>query len=196
MPTGHRRESPRNRMLHTIDQWIRTLRSAAGPGTSPDLDALPPAVLAGGGPDGVLWPAALRDAPGSAIAAADRLLAERPGSSLSDAGSFRALEVWTECELSALHALARLVRMRPTTARAARLDELCRWHLEHTQPDNATNRPWALHVFARSPAPESALYAETLLHNVLASDARHEPLSRWVLLDAARELAADGPAVP
>ena len=77
-----------------------------------------------------------------------------------------------------------------TPARVARLEELRAWHMEHTQPDNATNRPWALHVFARVGDPESALYAETLLHNVTASDARHEPLSRWILLDCARELTA------
>jgi hypothetical protein len=45
-----------------------------------------------------------------------------------------------------------------------------------------------VHVFAKSRAPEAILYAETLLHNVSASDARHEPLSRWILLDAVREL--------
>jgi hypothetical protein len=176
------------RMLSSINHWIRHLQGVAGPGAMPDIDGLPPAVLAGGGPDGVLWPAALIGATDDSVAAADQLLAARPGQSLSDIAGFRALEVWTECELSALHALARLVRLRPNPARLARLEELRAWHMEHTQPDNATNRPWALHVFARGGDPESALYAETLLHNVTASDARHEPLSRWILLDCAREL--------
>ena len=175
-------------MLASADDWIRHLRAVAGPGTEPDLDRPPPCVLAGGGPDEVLWPAALPGAGPRLRAEADRLLAARPGASLADGAGFLALEVWTECELSALHALSRLVRADPTPARAARLEELRRWHLEHTQPDNATNRPWALHVFARARDPESALYAETLLHNVRASDARNEPLSRWILLDAAREL--------
>jgi EAL domain-containing protein (putative c-di-GMP-specific phosphodiesterase class I) len=85
------------------------------------------------------------------------------------------------------------VRVAPTAARAARLEALCRWHLEFTQPDNATNRPWALHVFARAGEPEWTLYAETLLHNATASDARHEPLTRWILLDCVRELR---PAAP
>jgi EAL domain-containing protein (putative c-di-GMP-specific phosphodiesterase class I) len=78
------------------------------------------------------------------------------------------------------------------------LGRLVEWHLEHTQPDNATNRPWALHVFVRAGAPEARLYAETLLHNATASDARHEPLTRWILLDAARELSAlrDAPGAP
>jgi len=178
------------RMLSSINHWIRHLQGVAGPGAMPDIDGLPPAVLAGGGPDGVLWPAALAGADAAAVDAADRLLAARPGQSLSDIAGFRALEVWTECELSALHALARLVRLHPTPARVARLEELRAWHMEHTQPDNATNRPWALHVFARIGDPESALYAETLLHNVTASDARHEALSRWILLDCVRELSA------
>lgn len=177
-------------MLTSSHDWIRHLRAVAGPGTDPDLDAAPPCVLAGGGPDEVMWPAALPGAGPRLLEEADRLLAARPGSSLADGAGFLALEVWTECELSALHALSRLVRARPTPARSARLEELRRWHLEHTQPDNATNRPWALHLFAARRAPESALYAETLLHNVAASDARHEPLSRWILLDSARELEA------
>ena len=175
-------------MLASPEQWIRALRAAAGPGTVPDLDGPPPSFRSPKDADGVLWAAVTPGAAPSALEAADRLLAARPGSSLADAEGYLALEVWTECELSALHALARLLRLAPTASRRARFAELCRWHLEHTQPDNATNRPWAVHVFAGSPEPERVLYAETLLHNVSASDARHEPLSRWILLDAAREL--------
>jgi len=107
--------------------------------------------------------------------------------------AFLAIEVWSECELAAVHALARLVRLRRSCnpdRLAARLHGAVRWHLEHTQPDNATNRPWALHVFllADDGSGDAALYAETLLHNTLASDARSERLSRWILADAAREL--------
>jgi hypothetical protein len=175
-------------MFSTADDWIRALRAAAGPGTEPDLAGAPPSFRRPQDPDGALW-AAAAEGGAAQLAAADALLMARPGSSLADPEGYLALEVWTECELSALHALARLVRASPTPARLARFDELCRWHLEHTQPDNATNRPWSLHAFARRGDPESRLYAETLLHNVAASDARHEPLSRWILLDAARELA-------
>ena len=167
------------------------MRSAAGPGTEPAIEGLPPAVLAGGGPDGVLWPAAA-GATDRGLSAVDRVLAERPGGSLADPTCFSALEVWTECELSALHALARIVRLAPARHRSARLEELVAWHLEHTQPDNATNRPWAIHVFAARPEAEARLYAETMLHNVAASDARAEPLSRWILLDAVHELSLTG----
>ena len=113
---------------------------------------------------------------------------------------YLAIEVWAECELSALHALHRLLRTRcprlPTDA-SARLAGAVRWHLEHTQPDNSTNRPWAIHVFLRASfdpsiaavdAGDARFYAETLLHNMSASDARDEPLARWILADAAREL--------
>jgi len=113
---------------------------------------------------------------------------------------YLAIEVWAECELSALHALHRLVRERnprlPPSAKA-RLEAAARWHIEHTQPDNSTNRPWSLHVFllaALGPSiqgidpGDARFYAETLLHNMTATDARNEPLSRWILGDAAREL--------
>lgn len=186
------------RMLHSSDDWIRHLSALAGPGTAPDLDGMPPTVLREGDPDATLWRAACA-APGDpAIVAADGLLASRPGDSLASSGGYAALEVWTECELGALHALARFARRHPAASRDARLAELVAWHLEHTQPDNATNRPWALHVFLREGSPEARLYAETLLHNATASDARHEPLTRWILLDSVRELRAlhVGPGAP
>lgn len=180
-------------MLESIDQWITHLTGLAGPGTSPDPAELPPTTLPEGSPDTVLWHAATVPTDRSALERADRLLAARPGQSLVDAGTFLALEVWTESELGALHALARVVRLAPTPERVRRLEELRRWHLEHTQPDNATNRPWALHVFLRSGEPESWLYAETLLHNVHASDARGEGLSRWILRDTLAELRLAAP---
>jgi len=108
-----------------------------------------------------------------------------------------AIEVWAECELAALHALHRLARTASPADSAAlqdRASEAIHWHLEHTQPDNSTNRPWALHAFLLADRPggigtgDASLYAETLLHNMCATDARNEPLSRWILADAAREL--------
>ena len=100
----------------------------------------------------------------------------------------RGLEVWTEAELCGLHALWNLARRdgRPDWARRA--EQLREWHLENTQPDNATNRPWALHVFLLGGAQEGRLYAETLLHNARVTGP--EPFSAWILLDAARELDA------
>ena len=100
------------------------------------------------------------------------------------------IEVWTEVELSALHALWRVARLRRDPDLRARAVAAMRWHLEHTQPDNATNRPWALHAFLREGSAEGEAYAGTLLHNALAHGGTPEALSAWILMDAAVELAA------
>ena len=103
---------------------------------------------------------------------------------------FSGLEVWTETELCGLHALSCLARLRARTDWARRVARARDWHLAHTQPDNATNRPWALHVFllATPPRPEARVYAETLLHNALVLNGRPDLLSAWILLDAAKRL--------
>ena len=101
----------------------------------------------------------------------------------------QAIEVWTEIELAAMHALWRLARRTADAGLRERLHRAVRWHLEHTQPDNATNRPWALHVFLREGSAEARHYAATLLHNAQALEARPGPLSCWILMDAACELA-------
>jgi hypothetical protein len=100
----------------------------------------------------------------------------------------QAIEVWTEIELSAMHALWRRARLGRDAAIRGRLFEAVAWHLEHTQPDNATNRPWALHVFLRQGSPEARHYAATLLHNAQALQPVPEPLAAWILMDAACEL--------
>lgn len=103
------------------------------------------------------------------------------------------IEVWTEVELSSLHALWRLARLRDDPSLRARAVAAMRWHLEHTQPDNATNRPWALHAFLQEGSAEGEAYAGTLLHNALAHAGVPEPLSAWILMDAAVELGAGHP---
>ena len=77
-----------------------------------------------------------------------------------------AIEVWTDAELSALHA-AWFVAKSP--AQKERIHRAVVWHLEHLQPDNATNRPWAIHVFYLHGTPEAEHHAATLIHNVQAS---------------------------
>ena len=100
-----------------------------------------------------------------------------------------AIEVWTEEELSGMHALVRLARRLDSKQARERLRSAVRWHIEHTQPDNGTNRPWALHAFLLEGSPEAHAYAGTLLHNALALSGRPTPLSAWILMDAAAELA-------
>lgn len=199
-----------------IDSWIQHLERLG----LPDPPLLPPekTLLAGergeqrlwracaGEPTDLAWLAAARPATAASSGpsatganAGTGTLVPTDGPLLAPDG-YLAIEVWAECELSALHALHRLVRERhpalPESAKA-RLDAAVRWHLEHTQPDNSTNRPWSLHVYllaalgagvAGVDRGDAQFYAETLLHNMTATDARNEPLSRWILGDAAREL--------
>ena len=121
------------------------------------------------------------------------LLVDRPGP-LLEQGLYRTIEVWTETELCCLHALGRLARLPGGDAAAARLRSVRAWHLEHTQPDNATNRPWAVHLFLREAGVEGRLYAETLLHNASSAGPEMEPLSALILRDAAHELDRSGSA--
>lgn len=102
------------------------------------------------------------------------------------------LEVWTETELSILHALSHAGdRAAERTAQAAD------WILANLQPDNATNHPWGVHVFlARAflcDMPEHRLYAETLLHNSIVSLGRPDRFSALLLLDSARTLFGQYP---
>jgi hypothetical protein len=96
------------------------------------------------------------------------------------------LEVWTETELAALHAAWWMPAWRPAAEKAAR------WLIREIQPDNATNLPWAVHVFVelsiRFKSLEADLYAQTLLHNAMAGRARADALASLILLDAASYL--------
>ncbi|UCD76703.1 MAG: hypothetical protein JSV91_07205 [Phycisphaerales bacterium] len=118
----------------------------------------------------------------------DGLVAAPTAGSLLPQGLFRTIEVWTDAELCGLHALWNLARRRNRPDWRKRVEQVRDWHLLNTQPDNATNRPWALHVFALGGSGECLHYAETLLQNALILAGRPDPLSAWILLDAAREI--------
>lgn len=97
------------------------------------------------------------------------------------------IETWTQAELCSLHALSHAgPTMKP------RADAAADWMLEHLQPDNATNHPWAIHVFlgraAELKSSEHHLYAESLLHNAIVSLGRADRFSALILLDAGRWL--------
>ena len=176
--------------------WITHLERIGNPsGAAVPILPPDPTLLAGSRGEQRLWrlcsgPAAEQPAAGNTIA---EVLGDRRGALLAP-DAFLAIEVWAECELAALHALHRLSRGSADARLRDRVQEAVRWHLEHTQPDNSTNRPWARHVFLLADdavcggSGDAALYAETLLHNMSATEARNEPLSRWILADAAREL--------
>lgn len=103
------------------------------------------------------------------------------------------IEVWTERDLSGMHALSRLLEKRPDPSLSERLQSALAWHLQNTQPDNATGHPWAIHVFLERSIVvedhEARLYAETLLHNCQMQSGRADGLSAEILRDAAEALA-------
>jgi len=110
------------------------------------------------------------------------------------------LEVWTERELACVHALGWLVPLAasdPSSASiAAALDDhlgaAMTWHLDNLQPDNATNHPWALHIFLdralREDDGSALLYSQALLHNCQIAQGRPDAFSAHLLLDAAEWL--------
>lgn len=97
------------------------------------------------------------------------------------------IETWTEAELSGLHAMS-LQR----DLHAARMDTLADWLVAEMQPDNGTNRPWAVHVFLRRWITrgdvESRLYAESLIHNCRVTLGVPDRLSAVILASGAKWL--------
>ena len=100
------------------------------------------------------------------------------------------IEIWTETELSALHAAWWFGLEAPHWSR--RVFEAARWHVEHTQPDNATGLPWAIHVMVDLACTEAdsgaELFAQTLLHNCLIDGGHPDRRAALILHDAASAL--------
>ena len=106
------------------------------------------------------------------------------------------VEVFTETQLCAMHALHRLA---VTHNRPQWLDLVygtCRWIEQNMQPDNATNHPWAAHVFLMSDAAGvtsgGVMYADTMLMNCQVQQGRPDALSAWILRDAVARLKLAG----
>lgn len=185
-------------MLRTdLHRWAAGLRAHAGdPVVTPPLaddptNATPflahkgriprPARPARVDPDAALWWALLD---GDRSAAHVVLRDHAPTGPVFPQAPTTAIEVWTERDLSALQALWWLSHERD------RMLDAARWHLDNTQPDNATNRPWGIPAFLtialEDGSHDARLYAETLLHNaVAAGGGSPEPFSAMILLDAA-----------
>lgn len=101
----------------------------------------------------------------------------------------RAIEVWTEGELAGLHALWWLAQRDASLAPRAR--SAAAWLIAELQPDNATQRPWAIHAFSQLAAEgdiEADMYAQTLLLNATAGRERPDRFSAAILIDAANYL--------
>lgn len=102
------------------------------------------------------------------------------------------IELRTEAELSALHALDHLACRRRDAALASRVRAAAAWHLAELQPDNATGHPWAIHVFARLAAHRdlpALVHAEGLLHACCVGRGHADRFSALILLHSARALA-------
>ncbi|MFT5424559.1 MAG: hypothetical protein ACI89L_002355 [Phycisphaerales bacterium] len=112
------------------------------------------------------------------------------------ADSSVAIEWRTLDELTALHALWNLATLRTDPALRARCLNAARWHVAELQPDNATNHPWAIHVFIElaeaeenpSEAAAARFHAETLLHSCQVKLSKADLVSACILLDAANTL--------
>lgn len=130
-------------------------------------------------------------------AAIESLLLARDSGPIIPPDPWVGVEIWTQTELAALHALTTLaVRLRgdPIGARLlARASSAAAWHVEHIQPDNATNHPWAAHLFidraVRTGDPMHRLHAETLVNICCVRLGRPDRFSALLLLDAARQLS-------
>ncbi|MBK7405295.1 MAG: hypothetical protein IPJ41_11855 [Phycisphaerales bacterium] len=103
------------------------------------------------------------------------------------------IEVWTEVELASLQALWWHAHSAADHQPRDRALSLARWLMAELQPDNGTNRPWAVATFAELAAGgdvDAAMYADTLLHNCQVQAGRADRFSCVLLLDAANRLAA------
>lgn len=108
---------------------------------------------------------------------------------LTSDGIGPAIEVWTETELSCLHALWWIGQRDGDAWLRDRALDAARWMVGNVQPDNGTNHPWAIHVFASLEAidgsAEAGLYAQTQLHNCMVQQGKPDRLSACILWDAA-----------
>ena len=196
------------------DLWVRLLESAAPPCAS----AVPDPALLGdpqrpecriwslvseAGAAGSAGGSAIESVAGSAtessagsvpapaIDAQLRAMVQAVPGPLLAHGNRDTIETWTEGELCSIHALMRIASHDRWWR--DRLRSAVDWHLEWTQPDNATNRPWGIHAFLALGGLEGRMYAETMLHNAQAGGAQQDPLVAWALGDAARWLRAGIP---
>lgn len=131
--------------------------------------------------------------PGLGLAGLGSVLGRDPLGPVLDGHLAEPIELWTERELSALHAFWRLSELRPDAAPPSRALAAARWHVEHLQPDNATNHPWAIHVFlilsSLDGSPEGLMHADAMLHACRAGTGAPDRFSAVILRDASRALS-------
>lgn len=169
----------------------RIAATVAGPMSSLPMAALVARTLGVPSKDAQREPRSLDERLWSSVSgmAAPPVAPDSPGGPITGMNDSAAIEVWTETELACVHAAWSLGAAWRDSARASAL-----WLLEHIQPDNATNHPWAVHVFAamaeETGNPEMDLYAQTLLHNCVVTTGRPDAFSALILLHASRAIQA------
>lgn len=180
-------------MRRTEMEWARHLAGESG--RTPDtIEDLPPASAWGASRleavDRLVW---------SRVSGPRWTAADLPGLRLGSPGPISArsdddaVEVWVDSELAVMHGLWRAARLHGDRRLRSRLFEAVAWHVEHTGAENATHRPWAVHVFLLEGSAEARLFGEGQLHACRA-DGGPDPCSRWILADAARELSQTLPS--
>jgi len=140
--------------------------------------------------DEQLWHALVTGQSGDAV---DAVLATGKDGPLVGKLYDTTIEVFTEQQLAAMHALWALHVRDGRPDWLERLWSASRWMLDFIQPDNATNHPWALHVFVLADSHgvtrDGCMYADTLLHNCQVTQGCADKVSAHVLADAALALS-------
>ncbi|MCC6320202.1 MAG: hypothetical protein IT438_02055 [Phycisphaerales bacterium] len=117
---------------------------------------------------------------------------DRPGPLLRHVAA-TTIEVLTETDLCGLHAAWSLARLGGAPGLAGRCLEAADWHAAELQPDNATQTPWAIHVFivhgVVSHSATMLAEAESRLHACIVSRGRPDRRSALILDHAASELS-------
>jgi len=103
------------------------------------------------------------------------------------------VEVFTESQLCALHALLRLATRERSERWLSHAVRSCLWLIENIQPDNGTNHPWGAHVFivveAMGLTDSGIMYADAMLTNCQVHQGKPDRRSALILHDAGNELS-------
>jgi hypothetical protein len=111
---------------------------------------------------------------------------------IDDAHPAWSLDAWTYRELCGLHALANLALIRRNSSWASRVEQIARYHLDHTQPDHVTRQPWA--TFAFIWPPKTRPFADQQLHDAATQGSgKLNPFAALLLADAAFQLETLAP---
>lgn len=102
------------------------------------------------------------------------------------------IELWTEIELGALHAVWNRVIDRAAPECGVLARQAVEWHVNELQPDNATSHAFGLHGFVICAHERNLsdvwLHADMMLHSTMLGTGKPDRFSACLMLDAARGL--------